>query len=346
MGAAGMGVAGMGVAGMVKMVVKRVTSAVLVLLVLIGVIFLLRQASPVDPARAIVGEKASAAVVAIERKKLGLDDPLPVQYVRYVEHVIRGDFGTSAVTRRPIFTNLGAYFPATLELILAAFFIAIILGVCFGIATSLGWRGAGILRGVMIVASSLPVFLTALLGIIVFYQKLGWLPATGRASASVGRTGPTGLLLIDGLLHLRVSVFWDAIVHLILPATCLALAPAVSIGRVLRSSLQHALRSDYVRTARATGEREITVLVSHALRNSAGPALAMGGIQLAALFGSVLVIEAIFAWPGLGLYTVQAIDKGDFQTIAGVTLCLGALYVVANIVVDLLQALADPRIRV
>ena len=130
-----------------------------------------------------------------------------------------------------------------------------------------------------------------------------------------------------------------------LPATCLALAPAVSIGRVLRSSLQQSLRSDYVRTARSKGLREIRVLLFHALRNSIGPTLAMSGIQIAALFGSILVVEQVFAWPGIGLYTVEAIAKGDFATIAAVTLTLGAIYVVANIVIDLLQAAADPRIR-
>ena len=331
---------------MVKMIANRVLSAVLVLLVLLGVIFLLRQASPVDPARAIVGDKAPAAVVAAQREKMGLNDPLAVQYVHYVRDALKGDFGTSAVTRRPILTNLRAFMPATLELVFAAFVLAVVLGVFFGVATSLGWRGSGALRIVMIVASSLPVFLTALVGIIFFYQKLHWLPATGQTSVANAPTGPTGLLLIDGMLHFRINVVWDAFVHLILPAVCLSLVPAVSIGRVLRSSLQQSLRSDYIRTARSVGEKEVTVVVAHALRNSAGPALAMGGIQLAALFGSILVIEEIFAWPGLGLYTVQAIDKGDFSTIAGVTLCLGAMYVVANIVVDLLQALADPRIRV
>ena len=331
---------------MIGLIVRRIASALVVLLVLLGAIFLLRQASPVDPARAIVGERASASVVALERKKLGLDDPLPVQYVHYVNSVLHGDFGTSGVTHKPILDNLTTFFPATLELVLTAFSIALVLGLFFGVVTALGWRGASTVRTLMIVVSSLPVFLTALLGIILFYHRLGWLPATGRSSIAKAPTGPTGFLLIDGVLHIRADVVWDSMVHLIMPATCLALAPAVSIGRVLRSSLQHTMRSDYVRTARASGQSELAIVASHALRNSAGPALAMGGVQLAALFGSILVVEEIFGWPGLGTFTVQAIDKGDFATIAGVTLTLGALYVVANIVVDLLQAAADPRIRI
>jgi len=328
-----------------KMIAKRVMSAVLVLLVLIAIIFLLRQASPVDPARAIVGDKASAQVVAVERQKLGLNDPLPVQYVHYVGRVLHGDFGQSAVTRKPILTNLVTFVPATVELVLVAFALAIAFGIFFGIATAQNWRGAGGLRVVMIVASSLPVFLTALLGIIFFYQKLGWLPATGRTSITNAPTGPTGFLLIDGLLHLRLDVVRDALGHLLLPAICLALAPAVAIGRVLRSSLQNTMRSDYVRTARAKGQREVSVLAKHAMRNSAGPALSMGGLQLAYMFASILVIEQIFAWPGLGLYTVQAINKGDFSTIAGVSLTLGVIYIIANVVVDALQGAADPRIR-
>jgi peptide/nickel transport system permease protein len=197
----------------------------------------------------------------------------------------------------------------------------------------------------MVSASSLPVFLTALLGIILFYRTLGWLPATGRTSIPDAPVAPTGFLLIDGLLSFRFDVVYDAWMHLVLPATCLALAPAVAIGRVLRSSLQHVLRSEYVRTARAKGLRESRVLIKHALRNSVGPMLAMAGLQFAALFAAELVIEVIFAWPGVGLYTAQAISKGDFTTIAGITLALGALYVLANTIVDLAQAAADPRIR-
>jgi peptide/nickel transport system permease protein len=324
---------------------KRLASGVLVLLVLIAVVFALRLTSPVDPARAIVGEKASAPVVAAERKKLGLDDPIPVQYVHYVDQLLHGNLGESAVTHRPVMTDLSHYVAATAELVLVAFSLAVVLGLIFGIVTAQGWRGSGLLRFVMILGSSLPVFLTALLGIIFLYKKLGWLPATGNSSYANAPTGPTGFLLIDALLAGRLDVVWDAVVHLVLPATCLALAPAVSIGRVLRSGLQNTMRSDYVRTARAKGQRELRVLVSHGLRNSAGPALAMGGIQIAAMFASVLVIEQIFAWPGLGSYAVQAIDIGDFGTIAAVTLTLGILYIVANIVVDLLQAAADPRIR-
>jgi peptide/nickel transport system permease protein len=330
---------------MLLMIGKRLASGVVVLLVLIAVVFALRQTSPVNPARAIVGQKASASVVAAESRKLGLDKPIVVQYVNYVDQLVHGDLGESAVTHRPIMTDLSHYLPATAELVLTAFALASALGLLFGIVTAQGWRGSGVLRVVMILGSSLPVFLTALLGIIFLYKKLGWLPATGDTAYQNAPSGPTGLIVIDAIIAGKPAMAWDGVIHLILPATCLALAPAVSIGRVLRSGLQNTMRSDYVRTARAKGQRELRVLVSHGLRNSAGPALAIGGIQIAGMFASVLVLEQIFGWPGLGNYAVQAIDIGDYATIAAVTLTLGALYIVANIVVDLLQAAADPRIR-
>jgi peptide/nickel transport system permease protein len=329
---------------MVKVIGKRLAAAVAVLLVLIAVVFSLQQVSPVDPARLIVGDKASEAVVAQARHKLGLDDPLPVQYVRYVGKVTQGDLGKSAVTRRPVSTDLTTFVPATLELVLTAFALAVVLGLLLGIATAAQWRGAGVLRLLMVGGSSLPVFLTGAVGIILFYRHLHWLPATGRTSILDAPTGPTGFLTIDGLLAGRLDVVWDAWQHLILPATCLAMAPAVAIGRVLRSSLVAALRSEYVRTARAKGLSELRVVARHALRNSAGPVLAISGLQIAALFGAELVVEVMFAWPGMGLYTAQAVNKDDFTTIAGITLVLGALYVLANAIVDLLQAAADPRI--
>jgi peptide/nickel transport system permease protein len=330
---------------MLKLCARRLGAAVGILLVLAATVFVLQEVSPTDPVRAIVGERANATVVEAAREELGYNDPLPVQYVRYVGKVATGDLGRSAVTRHPVAEDLQVFVPATLELVLFAFGLAVILGIGLGAATAGSWRGAGLLRLVMVSGSSVPVFLAALLGILVFYRTLGWLPATGRSSIPDAPVVPTGFLLVDGLLNGRLDVVGDAFVHLLLPAVCLALAPAVAIGRVLRSSLQHVLRSEYVRTARAKGLRESHVLARHALRNSVGPMLAMAGLQFAALFATELVLEVIFAWPGIGLYTAQAIGKGDFTTIAGITLTLGVLYVVANTLVDVGQAAADPRIR-
>jgi peptide/nickel transport system permease protein len=328
-----------------RLVAKRLAAGVGVLLVLTAVLFLLRQMSPVDPARALVGAKAPASVIAAERQKLGLNDPIVIQYFRYLGNVVRGNFGESAVTHQAISTDLGNFLTATAELLVVAMLTAAVFGLIFAVVTVGGWRGSGVVRTVMIVISAFPVFLTAVLLVILFYERLHWLPASGQSSYQNAPTGPTGFLLIDSLLAGQFSVLWDAILHLILPATCLAIAPAIAIGRVLRSSLLHAMRSDYVRTARAKGQSELRVILAHGLRNSLGPALAMGGVQISAMFAVVLVVEDVFAWPGLGQYAVEAINIGDYTTIAAVTLCLGGLYVLANLAVDILQAAADPRIR-
>jgi peptide/nickel transport system permease protein len=268
-----------------------------------------------------------------------------VQYARYVDHLVHGDLGTSYRTRRPVSTDLGAFLPATVELTLFALLLAVVLAAVFAIATTLRWPGAGAFRLVLLVGASAPAFLLAIGGIIVFYKQLGWLPATGRTDLVDAPTGPTGLLTVDAVLHARPDVLGNALQHLLLPGIAIAVGPAVSIGRVLRSSLVTTLHTDYTRTARAKGLRELQVMRKHVLRNSIGPALSMTGLQVGLMFAGVLVVELIFAWPGLGQYTAQSIPVDDFPAIAGVMLLLGVAYVLINTVVDLLQAAADPRIE-
>jgi peptide/nickel transport system permease protein len=325
---------------------KRVSSMALILLVLAAVVFTLQQVTPTDPVHVKLGANASKEQIAAERHRLGYDKPLPEQYVNYVGDLLHGDLQESLRTRRPVTTDLGAYVPATLELALFGLGVAAILGAILGLATAARTRGSGVLRIVMVAGASAPPFLLALVGILLFYRRLGWLPATGRTAFRDAPDGPTGLLTVDSLVHGRFDVFTDALKHLVLPGLCVAILPAVSIGRVLRSSLVTTLRTDHVRTARAKGLKESTVMLRHALRNSAGPALSMGGLQVGLMFAGVVVIEQIFAWPGIGLYTVQSIPRSDFPAIAGVTLVLGAAYVIVNAIVDVLQAAADPRIAI
>jgi peptide/nickel transport system permease protein len=331
---------------MVSVLSKRFMGAVPVLLVLVLVVFVLQKVAPVDPVAALVGEKASPDVYAAARHKLGLDQPLPVQFWQYLVHAVQGNLGQSTVTRTSVAGDITKFLPVTGELIFAAMVMIVVIGVFLGLATAQGWRGAGVLRIVMISGASVPVFLASLLGMMIFYRWLNILPVTGQTSYYDAPTGPTHFLLIDSLLAGRPEVFFDDIKHLLLPAFCVAITPAVSVGRVLRSSLEGTLRSDYLRTARAKGLGEKRILIRHALRNSLGPVLALCGLQLAAMVGSSIVIELIFARPGIGLYISQAIDKGDFNTIAGTTLVVGLIYVVANILVDVAQAAADPRVAV
>ena len=330
---------------MPMLIAKRLLAVVAILLVLTGVLFALQQTSPSDPVKTMLGPGASRQLVLDTRRQMGLDDPLTVQYARYVDHLVHGDLGTSYRTRRPVSSDIGIFLPATVELTLFSLVLAVALAIAFAVATTLRWPGAGAFRLLLLVGASAPAFLLAIGGIIVFYQQLGWLPATGRTDVLNPPAGPTGLLTVDAVLHARPDVLLNALEHLLLPGLAIAIGPAVSIGRVLRSSLVTTLRTDYTRTARAKGLPEVQVMRRHVLRNSIGPALSMTGLQVGLMFAGVLVVELIFAWPGLGQYTAQSIPVDDFPAIAGVMLLLGAAYVLINTTVDLLQAAADPRIE-
>ncbi|CAA0133220.1 Dipeptide transport system permease protein DppB [Mycolicibacterium vanbaalenii] len=325
---------------------RRFLGAVPVLLALVAVVFTLQKIAPVDPVVALVGEKAPPEVYEAAREKLGLNDPLPVQLLGYLGKALQGDLGVSTVTRTPVADNILEFLPVTLELVFVAGILIAVIGSFLGLATAQGWRGSGVLRVVMISGASVPVFLACLLAMLIFYRWLDILPVTGQTSFYDAPTGPTHFLLIDSLLAGRPVLFWDALKHLILPALCIAITPAVAVGRVLRSSLEGTMRAEYIRTARSKGIGEKSILIQHALRNAVGPVFALLGLQLAGMIGNSIVVELIFARPGIGLFIAQAISKGDFNTIAGVTLVIGVLYVLANIIVDLMQAVADPRVTV
>lgn len=326
-------------------ILRRIGATLIVLLALTAVMFIVQEVTPFDPVRLAVGPEASPAVVAAARKRLGYDDPIPVQYVRYVEHAMTGNLGTSLSTGNSVTSDIGTFLPASVELMLAAMVIAAPLALLIGVASAARWRGSAGIRVVSIVLASAPAFVLSVLFVLLFYSRLHWLPAGGRTSYLSAPTGPTGLLVVDGLLAGQFNVVWDAIRHLVLPAVALALLPAVAVGRVLRGALLTNLRSEHVRAARARGLTETALVLRHGLRNAAGPTLAMTGLMVGAIFASLIVAETVFAWPGVGNYLAQAIPKGDFPSITGVTVLLGAMYVVINTLVDILQALADPRIR-
>jgi peptide/nickel transport system permease protein len=331
---------------MTSLVAKRLAAMVAVLLALAVAMFALQKISPLDPVHAMLGPSASPQAVAAQRHQLGLDRPVPAQFLDYLGGIFRGDLGSSYRTRRPVGSDLATFVPATAELAFYALLLALLLATAFAVATTLRWPGARLFRLLLLGGASAPAFLLAIAGVLVFYRQLGWLPATGRTGVTDAPGGPTGLLTVDGLLHGRADVTLDAFRHLLLPSLAVAVGPAVSIGRVLRSSLADSGRARYVTTARAKGLSESRVLTRHVLRNSVGPALSMTGLQVGLMFAGVLVVEQVFAWPGIGQYTAQSIPVADFPAIAGVTLVLGAGYVVINTIVDTLQAIADPRINV
>jgi peptide/nickel transport system permease protein len=329
---------------MIRFAVKRLISMVLILLVLTAIVFLLQKLSHVDPAHSYLGANASASAIKHETHVLGYDKPLIAQYVHYVSGLLHGNLEESLRTRHPVATDIGVFLPATIELAMTALVLAIFLGAVFGLVSAARFRGAGAFRTLLLALASAPAFLLALLLILWISGHLHWLPATGDTGYTNAPTGPTGMIVIDGLLHGQPAVAWDGVRHLILPAFVVALGPAVSIGRVLRGSLEATMASDFVRTARAKGLKERTVVVRHALRNSTSAALSMTGLQVGLMFAGVVVVESIFAWPGIGLYVDQSIPQADFPAIAGVTLVLGVGYVVINAVIDILQAVVDPRV--
>jgi peptide/nickel transport system permease protein len=327
------------------LIVRRLLQMVVVLLVLTAVVFILRQLQPVDPARVALGPQASIGAVEEYRRDLGLDRPLMAQYVTYLGDVLTGDFQTSVRTRRPVAEDLAGAIPATFELAFFAMLLAGIGGIVLGVLSAARWRGSAIVRAVLTLGASIPSFLLAFAVILIFSRRLGWLPGTGRTSFRDFELGPTGVLTIDSLLAGRFDVFADALAHLVLPAFTISVLSAVAIGRILRSSLRTSLSSPYARTARSKGLPERTVIARHGLRNAAGPAITMAGLQLGLMFAGVVIVETIFAWPGIGWYMAQSIPTNDFAAIGAVTLILGAAYVVINAAVDIVQMLADPRIR-
>jgi peptide/nickel transport system permease protein len=331
---------------MSALVGRRLLALVAVLCGLAVIVFLLQAVIPADPARAMVGASASPSVVAAKRHQLGYDKPLPQRFADYADRLLHGNLQESLRTRNPVSSDLTTFAPATLELALTAAVIAGSLGVGLGLMLAAGGRLARVLRMVLISGASVPTFLTALLAILLFYSTFHLLPASGRVDDTLAIPGgPTKLLLLDSLLHGDPSLFWSALTHILMPALTLALLPALAIARTLATSCEQVLREDYVRTARSKGLKERRVLLRHALRNASGPALTMSGLQFGLLLGGIVVVEQIFAWPGLGLYLDQSIAYADFPAITGTTLLLGTAYVLVNFFVDLAQAWADPRIR-
>ena len=331
---------------MARLIARRCVGLVAVLFGLALIVFALQAVVPENPARAMVGASAPPEVVAQKSRELGYDNPLPIRFADYLERVLSGNLQTSLRTRNPVVTDLETFAPATLELALAAAAIAAALGVGLGMLLAAGGRLGGSMRTALIAGASIPAFLSGLLLILLFYSTLHLLPASGRVGDTLTvPAGPTKILFVDSLLHGEPNVFWSELTHIILPAFTLALIPALAIGRTLGASCEKVMREDHVRTARTKGLRERKVMARHVLRNACGPALTMGGLQFGLLLGGIVVVEQIFAWPGLGRYIDQSIAYSDFPAITGTTLLLGTAYVIVNFLVDIAQAWADPRIR-
>ena len=311
------------------------------------IVFVLVRAIPGDPAVALLGEGASDAQVAALRTQLHLDDPFAVQFVQYVNDLLHGNLGRSLRTNRSIAEELLLRLPATIELALSALFIAIVIGVPLGIASAVKANRPfdHVSRVVSLIGVSAPVFWSALLLQVVFSIYLGILPVSGRLDVYLRPPRITGFLLLDGLLLRDPQVFGSALRHLILPAFVLGAFLAATIARLIRSSMLEELGQDYVRTATAKGLRRRPVLMTHVLRNSLIPAVTVVGLKFAELLGGAILIETVFAWPGMGRYMFEAISNRDYPVIQGSTLLFALVFIISSLFVDMIYLILNPRIR-
>lgn len=337
---------------MLRFVVDRLARLVLVLAAITVVSFLFMHAIPGDPVALRLGEHASPADIARLRLQLGLDRPWYVQLVRYLGAVGHGDLGRSVFDGQPVAQKLAQYFPATVELALAAMLVAILVGIPAGVVAAVRHRGPldALTMSAVLLGVSIPVFwlgwlLVYVLAVVPARHGLNLFPISGRISLTYFIPARTHLVVLDALLAGNGRAALDALWHLVLPALTLGTIPTAIVAKITRSGMLEVLGSDYIRTARAKGLDERAVIVHHALRNALVPILTVLGLQTGLLLGGAVLTESVFAWPGVGRLTFDAIANRDMPLINGCMLLLATVFVVVNAAVDILYAAANPRIR-
>jgi len=313
-------------------------------------VFLIANALPSDPVVANLSQRNldNEEMVAAFRAKWGLDQPLYKQYLTYLGNLLQGDMGLSIRTSRPVFDDLKQYYPATVELAFIGIAFAVIFGMLFGVISAIKRNTAidQILRGISVFGVSVPAFWLALIMLFIFYLGLGIAPGPGRISPYLSApVHVTGFFLIDSLLMGNWPLFADALKHLILPGVCLGLFTMGLITRTTRSSLLEVLSMDFTRTARAKGLRERSVITKHALGNALIPVITVIGVGFGNLLGGMVLVETIFAWPGIGQYAFKSTQYMDFPSIVGVSLLIALNYVLINLIIDVLYGVLDPRVR-
>jgi peptide/nickel transport system permease protein len=333
---------------MIRLIGKRLLGALPNLLGVMVISFLLTRALPGDPAAYFAGGAATQEAVEQVRRALGLDRPLPEQFLRYVADIARGDLGVSLTTGQPVLQELLARLPASLEMVLLALLLSCAVAIPLGVmaATRPGSWIDQLCRLVTTMGVSLPTFFTGLLLAYVFYFLLGWAPAP------LGRLDPvfspppavTGLYLIDAALASDAALWWASLRQLILPVLTMAVFVLAPIARMTRASMLQVLSADFVRTARASGLSAATVLVRYALRNALLPVVTTLGMVFGFMLGSSVVVEKVFGWPGVGSYAIDALTASDYAPVQGFVLAMGVLFVLLNLLVDVLYTLIDPRV--
>ena len=326
---------------------KRLLHLIPVLLGMTVIVFLIIHAIPGDPAQVILGQQATAESIAALRESLGLNNPWYVQYFNYLKDLFMGDLGESLRTRQPIASEVWPYLAATFELAFFAMILAIIVGMNAGIISA--WfqnsKFDYIVMVIALVGVSMPIFWLGLVEQWLFSIKLGWLPTSGRADVRDPVTAITHFYLIDTLIQGRFDQFVVVLKHLVLPGVALATIPTAIIARMTRASMLEVMRSDFVRTARAKGQRMFVVIYKHTLKNALIPVLTVIGLQTGLLLGGAILTETIFSWPGIGRYIYEAISYRDYPVIQSGILIVAFLFVMINLIVDILYTVIDSRIK-
>ncbi len=304
---------------------------------------------PADPVLAIVGDRASQEVYDRVYHEMGLDQPIYVQYARYLNELVHGELGTSIMTTRPVIEDILRFFPATLELATIATLLGVFVGVPTGVwaAVNQGRLVDHVVRVFGLVGYSMPVFWLGMVALLVFYGKLGWVAGPGRIDVYYdGIVDPvTGVILIDSALQGEWDIFWNAVSHLILPASILGLFALAYIARMTRSFMLDQLNQEYVLTARVKGASERAVIWRHAFRNVLVQLITIIGLTYASLLEGSVLTETVFSWPGIGQYITTSLFNADMSAVLGGTVVVGACFVGINMLSDLLYRLVDPRAR-
>mgnify|MGYP000604465414 FL=1 len=333
---------------MLAYILRRIMIMIPTLLGVTVIVFLMLHATPGDPAELLLGERATTESLEQLREHLGLNKPLHVQYGLFLSRLLKGDLGETIWTRQKVWTEVKQRFPATIELSLVALFISCFAGMILGIISATKQYSLfdyasmiGALAGV-----SMPIFWLGLVFMLIFSLNLGWLPLSGRLSISVDLEVITNFYILDAILTGNWPAFKDAVWHIIMPAVTLSTIPTAIVARMTRSAMLDVLRQDYIKTAKAKGLSQLKVIFKHALRNAMIPVVTTIGLQFGVLLGGAILTETIFAWPGVGKWMYDAVMQRDYMVIQGGTLFIAGLFVVINLLVDLLYAVINPRISI
>lgn len=329
-------------------IIRKCLTIVSTTFALLVITFVISHLTPGDPAALAAGPDATKEMIQQIREEFGLDRPLPIQFVYYVGGVVQGDFGTSIHTGRSVAEDLLRFFPATLELVLFSILIAVILGVPIGVISAVRQNTMldHSLRFLSVSGVGLPMFWLGLMLQLYFAQQLGWFPLGGRLGLfSDPPTTITSLYILDALLTLNFSAALEATSYIVLPAVTLCFPALASIARVNRAEMIEVMSQDYIVNAKAHGISNFRIIAIYGLRNAMLPTLAMIGLRFGWMLGGTVLVESVFNWPGVGLYAVDAAIASDFEPIIAVTVLLGLMFMLANLIIDILYGVLDPRVR-